>query len=228
MPQSPIPRIRLLERIDHVLRGQDANRSKPASTTRQLAAILIAAGCLYGAVMGTFGGIGPSRIPQILYSAIKVPLLLLATFSISLPGFFVINTLLGLRSDFRQAIRALGGAQAALTVILASLAPFTAFWYLSIRDYHDAILFNTAMFAIASISAQWVLRRSYQSLVMRDRRHRWMLRGWLLIYAFVGIQMGWVLRPFVGDPVLPTRFLRPDPMSNAYVYVIRMIWDKLR
>ena len=28
-----------------------------------------------------------------------------------------------------------------------------------------------------------------------------MLRTWLVIYVFVGIQMGWVLRPFVGSPV---------------------------
>ena len=27
-----------------------------------------------------------------------------------------------------------------------------------------------------------------------------MLRTWLVIYVFVGIQMGWVLRPFIGDP----------------------------
>ena len=31
-----------------------------------------------------------------------------------------------------------------------------------------------------------------------------MLRAWLGVYAFVGIQMGWVLRPFVGQPDRPT------------------------
>ena len=27
-----------------------------------------------------------------------------------------------------------------------------------------------------------------------------MLRTWIVIYVFVGIQMGWVPRPFIGDP----------------------------
>ena len=48
-----------------------------------------------------------SRIWQVVYSAVKVPFLLLATFVISLPSFFVINTLLGLRGDFPHVLRAL-------------------------------------------------------------------------------------------------------------------------
>jgi hypothetical protein len=37
--------------------------------------------------------------------------------------------------------------------------------------------------------------------------------------------MAWVLRPFVGDPDLPTQFFRQDSWSNAYVVIARMIWD---
>ena len=50
--------------------------------------------------------------------------------------------------------------QAGLTVILSALAPFTAFWYVSGSGYEPAILFNGLMFAVASFSAQWMLRRS--------------------------------------------------------------------
>jgi hypothetical protein len=51
-----------------------------------------------------------------------------------------------------------------------------------------------------------------------------MLRTWLVIYVFVGIQMGWVLRPFIGNPGAPVQFFRDDSWSNAYVEVIDMIW----
>lgn len=54
--------------------------------------------------------------------------------------------------------------------------------------------------------------------------HRWLLRAWLLVYAFVGIQMGWLLRPFVGDPNSPTHFFREKMWGNAYEVVARMIW----
>ena len=44
---------------------------------------------------------------QVVYSAVKVPFLLFATFGLSLPSFLVINTLLGLRADFARVVRAL-------------------------------------------------------------------------------------------------------------------------
>jgi hypothetical protein len=84
------------------------------------------------------------------------------------------------------------------------------------------------MFAIASFSAQWALRRSYRELILRNRRHGWMLRAWLVIYSFVGIQMGWVLRPFVGDPALPTTFFRKNAFTNAYTFVAHLLAEKLR
>ena len=96
-----------------------------------LALVIFVYGILYGGVMGTYGGVAGPRFWQVAYSAVKVPFLLLATFAISLPSFFVINTLLGLRTDFPYVVRALLSTQAGLTVILSALAPFTAFWYIS-------------------------------------------------------------------------------------------------
>ncbi len=43
-----------------------------------------------------------------------------------------------------------------------------------------------------------------------------MLYTWIVIYVFVGIQMGWVLRPFIGDPRTPVQFFREGSWSNAY------------
>ena len=113
----------------------------------------------------------------------------------------------------------MAATQAAVAVVLAGLAPYTALWYASTRDYHEATLFNALMFGVASLSAQWVLRRRYAPLIARDGRHRWVMWGWLGAYAFVGIQMGWVLRPFIGQPGRPVTFFRTDTWGNAYVIV---------
>ncbi len=184
-------------------------------------AIVLGCGLIYGGVMGLFGG----RVGQVAYSAIKVPLLLLATLVLSLPSYFVLNTLLGLRADFAAAWRAVVASQAGLTIILVSLAPITAFWYASSGNYRLAILFNTTMFAVASAGAQGILRRGYGPLIARDPRHRWLLRVWIFLYAFVGIQMGWNLRPFVGSPDQPTRFFREGAWENAYVVVAQILWE---
>jgi hypothetical protein len=221
----------LFRLADGVLRG-DRIRARvegaPGLSASAIFALLIVGfGMFYGGVMGTYGGLAGDRPWQLVYSAVKVPFLIMTTFALSMPSFYVINTLLGLRNDFPRVIRALMTTQAGLTVILTSLSPLTAFWYVSGSDYQPAILFNGAMFAVASFGAQWMLRREYEPLIRRDPKHRWMLRAWIFIYVFVGVQMAWVLRPFVGDPRAPVQFFREDSWSNAYEVVLQMIWQVL-
>jgi hypothetical protein len=198
-----------------------------ALSRRSLLLLMVVCGSVYGGTMGAYGGLVGDRLPQVLFSAVKVPLLLLATFALSVPSFFVLNTLFGLRADFGRVLRALIAGQATLTIVLAAFAPYTAFWYICFRDHRVAVLFNGVIFASASFAGQWHLRRRYRCLAARDRRHRILLRVWLVIYVFVGVQMGWVLRPFVGGPSLPPQFLREGAWSNAYVAVGRLIWDVL-
>lgn len=188
---------------------------------------VVLGGGFYGAVMGAFGGLSADRAIQVVYSAVKVPILLLATTLLATPSFFVLNTLAGLRSDFGTAFRAVLGTQAAIAIVLATLAPYTAVWYLSTTDYHEATTFNAAMFAIASFAAQWQLRRRYAALEARNRTHRLLRRVWVFLYAFVGIQMGWFLRPFIGDPSRPPSFFRVDAWGNAYVVVAETVWKAI-
>src|SRR5260221_2881660 len=168
-------------RLDELLRGRvgSAHAGGNARRVAWLAAQVLVFGIIYGAVMGIFGGILGERLWQVAYSAAKVPLLLLVTFALGLPSFFVLNTLYGLRADFGEAVRALLAAQAAMTLILASLAPLTAVWYASSDDYPSATLFNGMMFAVATFAAQWLLRRLYRPLLSRQPRHRWLLPAWL-------------------------------------------------
>lgn len=203
-----------LRRLDDVLRG------RPSSPW----GLAVACGLAYGAAMGSFGGWGGDRAWQVAYSAAKVPLLLAATAGLALPSFVVINALAGVRDDLGDAVRAVVASQAALAIVLASLAPITLFWYASSADYTTAILFNGLMFAVASFGSHAVLRRLYRPLIARDPRHRGPLRAWLVLYAFVGIQMGWTLRPFLGAPGEPVRFFRGGEFENAYVIVARMAW----
>ncbi|MEM7809050.1 MAG: hypothetical protein AAF561_13150, partial [Planctomycetota bacterium] len=109
----------------------------------------------YGLVMGTFSGLWDARYLQLVYSSVKVPILLLATFAVALPSFFVLNVLAGVSSDFRAVLRALLATQAGVTLFLLSLAPITLFWYASFDDYEAAILVNAACFGAASVAGQF-------------------------------------------------------------------------
>lgn len=209
---------RLIHRLGRPLAGDRADPN-----WRTLALVVLVAGPVYGAFMGSFE-LSSDRLLMVLYSAIKVPLLIFATSLVCLPGFFAFNTVAGLRSDFGKAVRAILAGQAALTVALASLSPLTRLVYVSGANYRSALLFNAAMFTCAACAAQVVMRRRYGDLIAASPGHRAMLWTWLILYAFVGIQMGWMLRPFIGMPEMHVAFFRPEPFSNAYVYLLRLVF----
>jgi hypothetical protein len=188
---------------------------------------IVIGGAAYGAVLGGFGIETPDGWKQSLFSAAKVPMLLTVSFLLGLPSFFVLNSLAGLRNDFPAALRALTETQAAVAVALVSLAPFTGLWYASSGSYAGAQVFNGAMFALATLAAQVVLRRRYRPLIAGNPRHRAMLVVWLMLYWFVAIQMAWVLRPFIGAPGNPVQFFRSDSWGNAYVILGRGLWGSL-
>lgn len=215
----------MLIHTEHLLRGRGA--FAPGREAERpwwlLPLMVLCFSPLYGAVMGSAHLDSPERVLMVIYSAIKVPLLLFATTLICLPGFFVLNTLLGLREDFSLSLQAILAGQAVMSVVLASLAPHTRFWYFSITTHNNAILLNLFMFTIAALAGQWVMWRYYLPLIRQRIAHAFMLGIWLVLYGFVGIQMGWMLRPFVGSPDLAVTFFRPEPFSNAYVVVMRLI-----
>lgn len=216
----------LLIRTDGILRRQSWTVSGQSSRARQqlLLVHVILFGMFYGAVMGSYGLLPDWRWKQVVYSSVKVPLLLFATVALSLPSFYVINMLLGLASDFRRAVRSIFAAQATVAIVLASLAPFTGLFYASSSDYRSAILCNGVMFAVASLSGQLALRSYYRPLIAKHTKHRWMSALWTTMYILVGIQMGWVLRPFIGSHNIETQFFRPEGWSNAYIALWELIF----
>jgi len=215
---------RALSLIDDVLRHRPWTIQTAArGRTWSLGVCVFVFGFLYGMAMGSYSGVGGDRARQLLYSGLKVPLLLLLTFLIGLPNFFVLNTLFGLRRDFRESLRALVAAQAGVAIVLASCAPLTLFWYASFADYSVAVLFNGLIFALASFAGQYLLRGYYRPLILRNPRHGPLLWTWLGLYIFIGIQMGWIMRPFVGAPSAPVQFFRTGDWGNAYVVVVQLI-----
>ncbi len=188
-----------------------------------LLAYVLLFGMLYGAFLGSYPGPDGPRPIQMFYAALKVPLLQLVSFALTLPAFFVVNTLLGLRDDFGPAVRALIGAQAVMSLVLAALGPLVAIWYCSDTSYHAATFFNGLLFFIAVSAGELLVRRQYGPLIRANPRHKVMLVGWFLVYIFVAIELAWVLRPFIGDPELPTTFFRPQMLDNAYIVIGNMI-----
>jgi len=207
--------------VDALLRGGGDEAEPPH--WKRLLIVGVGGGLFYGAVMGSYG-LAPL---QALYSALKVPLLVGVATLLCLPNFYTVNAVLGLRADFPRAVRAILSAQGTVAVVLAGLAPITAFLYASLSVYGLAVAANGVMFLIAALAGQVALARRYRPLIAANPRHRLGRAAWLTLYIFVAIQMAWVLRPFIGDPTLPTRFFRSGAWGNAYVEVARLLWGLL-
>jgi hypothetical protein len=135
---------------------------------------------------------------------------------LAVPSFYVLNLLLGVGDDFEAVWRALVDYQLSVALQLAALAPVTIFMNLTNGDYRTAQAWSSLMFAVAAWNARRSLRASYEPLIARHGAHLVLGRFWFVLYAFLGVQMGWDLRPFVGHPTMPVQFLRPD-IGNAYV-----------
>lgn len=189
-------------------------RHEPHSTC---AWIVAAGAALHGFALGATSG----HVLLAVWSAVKVPLLLLLSSTITLPSFYVLHAVLGLRDDLRAACQGLWGAQAALALALGALAPLVGFLALSITDPYLLTLADGALFALAVGVGQVVLRRHYRPLLARDPRHRVTLTCWAVLYVFFAIQLAWVLRPFLGTPGYPVEFLRATALEqNAYVVLV--------
>lgn len=198
--------------------------SKGIRIENKIIALLISSSAffaLYGAIIGSFsGGL------QIVASAIKVPALYLITLAVCLPTLYFFEVISGSRRSFGQYLALLLASMSIIGVMLFSFAPITLFFRLSINDYQFFQLLNVLVFTITGLIGVNVFYRSLLYINDKDsetpNNRTAMIRGWLVLYGFVGSQLGWTLRPFFGNPDSPFELFRPLE-SNFYFHLLKVI-----
>jgi uncharacterized membrane protein len=171
---------------------QEKMRSMLISSTAFLA--------VYGAVLGS-----THSLLQALSSAMKLPLLFLITFAICIPALYVLSILFGSNQRLRQSIALVLSAITVTAVLLLSFAPIAFFFMLTTSGYQFFKLLNVLFFAIAGGLGMVFLSQGVQVVSTSDRQEgtkmrRLLLYVWIVLYAFVGSQMAWTLRPYIGYP----------------------------
>lgn len=211
--------------FDSTFRGALAPRRAAANddTTRVQVALVVAGGALTGALMGSYalwnGGGGVFA----LWGALKVPLLLGLSGALCFPILRVLSFLLGIGEGFQTAARALLGVSATFACVLAALSPLTLLFYASGASYRGALEWNIAVWIFAACVAGVRARIELAPQLKGEKRLR-VLGAWgFTLWAFVAVQAGWSLRPFIGRPDAPPQFLRRDALSNAYIGLWKLI-----
>lgn len=181
---------------------------------------------LYGAVLAGW------RSPRLsLYAAVKLPALFLGTLTIVTIFNWMTATALGSGLSFKSTVFMVFASMTIGCWILLSLVPVALFFLLTGVSYagthaelqyaHNSILMtHIVILALAGIGGNAALLQGLRRLVKPRCPATSLFWVWLAAFAFVGCQLSWILRPFVGSPFFPVVFMRPDALDrNFYEFV---------
>ncbi|MFW6135870.1 MAG: actin-binding WH2 domain-containing protein [Chloroflexota bacterium] len=180
---------------------------------------------LYGAVMGS-----SHSLWQALSSAAKLPLLFLATLVVCAPTLYFFNLNFGSNQSLSQNVALMLTTITVTSVLLLSFAPVVTFFLLTTSQYQFFKLLNVGVFTISGIVGVTFLSYGMQIVSYGGggsvRARRTVVWLWIILYAFVGSQMAWTLRPFVGAPGLPFELFR-QLGGNFYANIFASIGEVL-
>ncbi|MFX1561500.1 MAG: hypothetical protein ACFFBL_12995 [Promethearchaeota archaeon] len=176
-------------------------------------------GFLYGAVMGIYAG-----GTQILYDAIKVPMLLIITLYVSLPTYYVLNGILGGELSLRQMAVLFMVGVTVMAIMMIAFLPVTLFFTLTTPErtfatYAFTVLLNVLFFALAGLTAVNYLLNGFSRIHGENKKWVPAMMIGSIVLAFVGTQLAWVLRPYFH---VSLEFLRP-PSGNFYIALFELI-----
>ncbi len=190
-------------------------------------ALFVAMACaLYGAVLAGW------RSPRLsVYVAIKLLVLFLGTTAMVAVFNWMTASILGAGLPFRSTVFV---ALASMTIgcwILLGLVPVAFFFMVSgvsytgtpdeLRLSHNTILMtHIFILAIAGVVGNVSLFKGLRRVVSERCPVHALFLFWLAAFAFVGCQMSWILRPFIGSPFYPVAFMRANCLDrNFYEFV---------
>lgn len=175
--------------------------------------LAIGLGATYGFFMGWFRlsmrwgtGVADGYL-QTIASMIKVPMLFLLTLAITFPSLYVFSALLGGRLSFRPLLRLLVGSMVVSLAVAASFGPILAFFTLSTTSYPFMVMLNVTLLTVSGVVGVAFLMKAVRKISVPSDEARTgeetpsgMLGVWAIIYGAVGVQMAWLMRPFIGHP----------------------------
>jgi hypothetical protein len=196
----------------------------------KIASLLIASSfffSIYGAIIGSYsGGL------QIISSAIKLPALYLITLIICLPTLYFFDILFGSKLGFKQYVTMALTAVSVISVLLFSFAPVVLFFLISVKGYDFFLLLNVLIMGITGGVGVRLFYKGMRDMVngpeaIEHSLRQRLLKGWVILYALVGSQLGWTLRPFFGSEGELFQIFRPEINGNFYAKVLESIGTML-
>ena len=214
--------------------------------------VLLFLAAFAGACVGSFSVFRTDELfyKQLIASTVKVPLLFLLTLIVTFPSLYVFNALVGSRLSLGSVLKLLLATMGVTISVLAAFGPIVVFFSVSTTSYSFTSLLNVTVFGLAGVLGLRFLMQTLHRLNLvqnapsifvepdKDQGQaglsaldsyltvnshvKIVFRCWVVVFALVGSQMSWVLRPFIGDPRIEFEWLRPRH-SNFF----QSVWGSL-
>ncbi len=164
----------------------------------QLTLLFIGLTFLYGVIMGCYSG-----VQQALTAGIKVPVMFLLSLIICFPAFFVLQFILGSKMQLSHMTVIILSGFVLTGAIMVSFAPIVVLFVLTGGNYYFLQLLHITIIAVAGIFGMKTvldaLKYSCEQKNVYPKTGVVVFRFWVVILAFVGIQLAWNLQPFLAD-----------------------------
>lgn len=212
--------------------------------------MLLMSSILCFAIYGFIIGFSNSLL-QAVSSAIKLPILYLLTMCICFPTLFIFNSIFGAKQPLGQTFALIVTGNCIIALILVAFAPVTLFFLLSSHNYPFYKLLNVIFFSISGYAGVIFFHKTFtrmsstaeslmalpltqsdgtsvktiskpQPIGQTNNNQTKFLLFWLVLYCFVGIQLGWTLRPFFGEPNTPFEVVR-EIGGNFFADIVKSI-----
>lgn len=217
-PPSPARGLALVDRLlrDPAVVLDRIERGDALPELARTTAITIAVGAaLLGATLGVYrGGV------QVLYAAIKLPLVLLLTAGLTAPVLTALDRAVGGRGHLRGDLAAVMTALTLTALLMAAAAPVVLLAGRLGLGYHAIILLTVGCCSVAGLAGLTLFARA---LARRGRGRLLVGLAFLTVCGVVGCQLAWTLRPWVVRPrTVEVPFVRPieggflDAVGGAY------------
>jgi hypothetical protein len=183
--------------LDRLLRSprdvaEDCREERGTAAIARTALLVIAVGAaVFGAIVGSWHGGS-----QVLFAALKLPMVSLATLALCAPAFFALAHVFGRPWPVRAVVSFMLAAGARLSLVLLASAP--AIWLvINLGASYDLVKLLAALaYGLAGLTAVALLVQGLGG----ERGRLPIVVAFVGIFLMAGGQTAWVLRPFIGMP----------------------------
>lgn len=191
----------------------------------RVALVSFALTALGGLGLGAYNG-----VEQALSSAIKLPLINLAALAICLPTFYIFAALQGSKLGLEKILRLFAVGLGLRGAVIAGLAPLLIFFSSIGSPYGFVLLTGGLAFGLAELG---FMRTLDNGITIFKQRHKdpvgiALVRGWMILYMVVLMQLTWSLRPVIGLPGQTFQLIRQCDDGNMLVFFAKNCFDLFR